>query len=66
MSDVLGQLGRGLNIDAYGACILFHFDDLAEPIHMPADQVATQTGGGCERLFQIDLAAHADLLQGRQ
>ena len=66
VGNVAGQLRRGFDIDAHRAGILLHLHDLAQAIHVAADQMTAQPGGRCQGFFQVHLAAYSDLLEGGQ
>src|SRR5690606_23034433 len=63
-SDVLGQLARRADAELHGAGILLTGDNLADAVHMPADQVSAKAAGGCQGLFEVDLAASLEIDKG--
>src|SRR3990167_9282124 len=56
VGDVLGQFAWCTNGELPRPGILRHRDDLTDTVNMPTDQVTTQAAGGCQGLFQVDLA----------
>src|SRR5690606_3009309 len=55
--DVLGQLARRADAKLHGTGVVFAADDFAHAVDVAADQMAAETTGRGEGLFQIDPAA---------
>src|SRR5690606_15245431 len=62
--DVLGQVTRRADAELHGTGVVLALDDLADTVDMAADQVAAETAGGSQGLFQVDRAAGLEVVEG--